>query len=166
MVQRVAKHQRSPTSRLILMVVDRELMHNAISVHGSPSHLIRRCPYLVRSRATETPGTKMTEKPTNKEYMSNVTSAEMLGSDHEQLTDSEKEGVNGESDAVDIGEDTNKVFVTMYGVTSSDVAGKLGPILSSIVQVEEESMEALLDTGLPVMIISLEWLLQLLAKQH
>ena len=54
----------------------------------------------------------------------------------------------------------------MHGVTSSDVSGKLGPVLTSIVEVEGEPVEALLDTGSPVTIISLEWLLQLLAKQH
>ena len=36
--------------------------------------------------------------------MSNVTSAEMSGGDHERLTESEKEGGHGESDAVDIRE--------------------------------------------------------------
>ena len=53
----------------------------------------------------------------------------------------------------------------MHGVTSSDVSGKLGPILTSIVEVEGEPVEALLDTGSPVTIISLEWLLQLLVRQ-
>ena len=54
----------------------------------------------------------------------------------------------------------------MHGVTSSDVLGKLGPVLTSILEVEGEPVEALLDTGPPVTIISLEWLLQLLAKQR
>ena len=36
--------------------------------------------------------------------MSNVTSAEMSGGDREHLTESEKEGGHGESDAVDIRE--------------------------------------------------------------
>ena len=57
----------------------------------------------------------------------------------------------------------------MQGVTSSDVSGKLGPALTSIVEVEGEPMEALLDTGSPVIIISLNLLnsfyMQLLAKQ-
>ena len=152
------KHQRSTTSRFNVA----ELMCDVIS----PSHLIRRYPYLVRSRATETPGTKMIEKSTNKGCVSNVTSAEMSGGDREQLTESEKEGGHGESDAVDIREDINKVFITMHGVTSSDVSGKLGPVLTSIVEVEGEPVETLLDTGSPVTIIALEWLLQLSAKQH
>ena len=48
----------------------------------------------------------MTEKFTNKGCLSKVTSADMSGDDHEQLTESEKEGGHGKSDAVDIGEDT------------------------------------------------------------
>ena len=58
----------------------------------------------------------------------------------------------------------------MQVVTSSDVQGKLGPTLTSIVEVEGEPMEALLDTGSPVTIISLNLLngfyMQLLAKQR
>ena len=156
------KHQRSTTSRFN---VGGQRVNVRCYNCGSPSHLIRRCPYLVRSRATETPGTKMIEKSTNKGCVSNVTSAEMSGGDCEHPTESEKEG-HGESNAVDIREDINKVFVTMHGVTSSDVSGKLGPVLTSIVEVEGEPVEALLDTGSPAKIISLEWLLQWLAKQH
>ena len=98
--------------------------------------------------------------------MSNITSAGTLNGDCEQLTESEKEASHCEPIDVDIGEDINKVFITMHGVTSSDVSGKLGQVLTSIVEVEGEPVEALLDTGSPVMIISLEWLLQLLAKQR
>ena len=56
----------------------------------------------------------------------------------------------------------------MHGVASSDASGKLGPVLTSIVEVEREPVEALLDTGSPVYItiILLEWLLQMLAEQH
>ena len=54
----------------------------------------------------------------------------------------------------------------MHGVTSSDVSGKLGSVLTSIVEVEGEPVEGLLDTGSPItmLIISLDWLLRLLAK--
>ena len=56
----------------------------------------------------------------------------------------------------------------MHGVTSTDVLDnvKLGPVLTSTVKVEGEPVEALLDTGSPVTIVSLEWLLQLLARQR
>ena len=54
----------------------------------------------------------------------------------------------------------------MHGVTSNDVSRKLGPVLTSIVEVEGEPVEVLLDTGSPVTIISLKWLLQLLTKQR
>ena len=58
--------------------------------------------YIVRSRTTATPGTKMIEKSTNKGCVLNVTSAEMSVGDREQLTESKKEGGHGESVAVDI----------------------------------------------------------------
>ena len=56
----------------------------------------------------------------------------------------------------------------MHGVfTSTDVLGdvKLGSVLTSTVEVEGEPVEALLDTGSLVTIISLEWLLQVLVRQ-
>ena len=66
----------------------------------------------------------------------------MSGGDHKQLTESETEGGHGESDTVDIREDINKVFVTMHGITTCDVSSKLGPVLTSIVKVEGEPVEA------------------------
>ena len=56
----------------------------------------------------------------------------------------------------------------MHGVTSTDVVGdvKLGSVLTSTVEVEGELVEALLDTGSPVTTLSLEWLLQVLARQR
>ena len=56
----------------------------------------------------------------------------------------------------------------MHGVTSVDPIDnvKLGPVLTSTVEVEGEPVEALLDTGSPMTIISWEWLLQLLAKKR
>ena len=102
---------------------------------GSPSHLIRRCSYLVRNRTTETPGTRMAGQSMDKGCMSNVTSAGTSSGDHEELTESGKEASHCEHIDVDIGEDINKVLITMHGVTSSDVSGKLGPVLISIVEV-------------------------------
>ena len=91
----------------------------------------------------------------------------MLSNDHQQPTDPEKEADYCESSDVDIGEDINKVIVTMHGVTYTDVLdnAKLGPVLTSTVKVEREPVEALLDNGSPVTIISLQWILQMLAKQ-
>ena len=60
------------------------------------------------------------------------------------------------------------MVVTMHGVTSTDVLGdvKLGLVLTSTMEVEGEPVESLLDTGSPVTVISLEWLLQVLARQR
>ena len=84
--------------------------------------------------------------------------------------ESEKEEKITQSESGDnsIEDDIHKLFVTMHGVTSVDPVDnvKLGPVLTSTVEVEGEPMEALLDTGSPVTIISWEWLLQLLAKKR
>ena len=134
---------------------------------GSPSHLVRQCPYAARSRSTETSGIRNVGQSTNKACVSNVSPAEVVSDNHEQ-TEKREEKINHESNDTDIGEDINKVVVTMHGVTSTDVLGdvKLGSVLTSIVKVEGEPVEALLDTGSPVTIISLEWLLQVLARQR
>ena len=80
----------------------------------------------------------------------------------------EEKKTQGESGDNSIEDDTHKLFVTMHGVTSVDPVDnvKLGPVLTSTVEVEGEPVEALLDTGSPVTIISWEWLLQLLAKKR
>ena len=67
-----------------------------------------------------------------------------------------------------IEDDIHKLFVTMYCVTSIDPVDnvKLDPVLTSTVEVEGKPVEAFLDTGSPVTIISWEWLLQLLAKKR
>ena len=86
-----------------LMLVDRELMRNDITVDHH--HTLLSDALTLLYRASKTPQTKMTEKSTNKGYLSNVTLAEMSTNDHEQLTESEKKGGHGEFDAVDIGEE-------------------------------------------------------------
>ena len=121
---------------------------------GSPSHLVRQCPYAARSRSTETSGIRNVGHSTNKACVSNVSPAEVVSDNHEQ-TEKCEEKINYESNDTDIGEDINKVVVTMHGVTSTDVLGdvKLGSVLTSRVKVEGEPVEALLDTGSPVTII-------------
>ena len=66
----------------------------------------------------------------------------------------------------DIGGELDEIIATMHGISSDNVMGQvhLGPILTALIEVEGETIEALLDTGSPVTIIRLETLLQLLAK--
>ena len=54
----------------------------------------------------------------------------------------------------------------MHGISSKAVTGgvQLGPILTTLVEVEGVAIEALLDTGSPVTIIELESLLQIFSK--
>ena len=53
----------------------------------------------------------------------------------------------------------------MHGISSKAVTGgvQLGPILTTLVEVEGVAIKALLDTGSPVTIIELESCLQILA---
>ena len=56
----------------------------------------------------------------------------------------------------------------MHGVSSDNVTGRvqLGPTLTTMIEVEGEVIEALLDTRSPVTIIRLETLLQILANKQ
>ena len=59
------------------------------------------------------------------------------------------------------------ISTTMHTITlqESDVAAQLGPTLTSEIQFEGCLVKALLDTGSPSTIVSLEFLLEMLAKQ-
>ena len=60
----------------------------------------------------------------------------------------------------------DEIIATMHGISSDNVIrqAQLGPILTALIEVEGETIEALPDTVSPVAIIQLETLLQLLAK--
>ena len=143
---------------------------------GSPTHLIRQCPYVTRPRATETSGAGIAGQPTNRGCVSSVTPSGKSGDNRQKITECKKEVesdkerqperelesekeekiAQGESGDNSIKDNIHKLFVTMHGVTSVDPVDnvKLGPVLASTVEVEGEPVEALLDTGSPVTIIS------------
>lgn len=56
----------------------------------------------------------------------------------------------------------------MHGVTSGSPTStvKLGPVVTAEVLLEGESVSALVDTGPPVTIVSLECIMKTLAKKH
>ena len=54
-------------------------------------HLIRRCPYITRSRATETSGAGIAGQFTNRGCVSNVTSSGIPSDNHQKLTEYKKE---------------------------------------------------------------------------
>jgi len=72
-----------------------------------------------------------------------------------------------ESNNIEISKALDSVTAQMHGITSDPPTGDLplGFVLISLVAVEGELVEALLDTGSPVSIIQLESLLQIWAKQ-
>ena len=124
---------------------------------GSTSHLIRLCPHAVKNRYTEAPG-----KKGNESMDSNCVSN--IGVTRESSQNNYNKDCESRDD---IGGELDEIIATMHGISSDNVMGQvqLGPILTALIEVEGETIEALLDTGSPVTIIRLETLLQLLAKQ-
>ena len=68
---------------------------------------------------------------------------------------------------VELNDALTKVTATMHGIVSegSERNAQLGPIPTAKVKLEGSETEALLDTGSPVTIVSLQFLLEALAKQ-
>lgn len=58
------------------------------------------------------------------------------------------------------------VTATLHGIKPATTSTKLGPTPTARVQLEGAEAEALLDTGSPVSIVSLQFLLEVLAKQR
>ena len=113
--------------------------------YGSLSHLVKQCPYSTKQKYSETPGNR-TGNETH--VVSNVTPVE-------ELSDVSQAGIStGNTDINDV---LDSVTIQMHGITSKPCTGsvQLGPVLTALVTVEGEFVEALLDTGSPVTIIQL-----------
>ena len=123
----------------------------------STSHLIRLCPHAVKNRYTEAPGKKGYESM-DSNCVSNIGVTREFSQNNYNKDCESRDDIGGELD---------EIIATMHGISSDNVMGQvqLGPILTALIEVEGETIEALLDTGSPVTIIRLETLLQLLAKQ-
>ena len=130
---------------------------------GSPSHLIRQCPYSLKNRPSETPA----QNKVGKASIENRNNFNIGKSDNtvSSITSDEKSEDNSNGKQENISSELNKITVTMHGISSIGSV-QLGPILTTFVEVEGVTIEALLDTGSPVTIIELESLLQILAKQR
>ena len=66
----------------------------------------------------------------------------------------------------DIGDALKKVMATMHSISSKESGVELGPVPSALVEFEGEQVKALLDTGSPVTIVSLVFLLKVWAKKR
>ena len=134
---------------------------------GSPSHLIRQCPYQVKGKYSETPGkTNNGIGKAGSEGRNNIGNAD--NNTVSSITPSGGSNILEGKSMENISSELNKVTVTMHNISSNSVTEgiQLGPNLTGLVEVEGVALEALLDTGSPVTIIQLEALLQILAEQR
>ena len=132
---------------------------------GSPSHLIRQCPYQVKGKYSEMPGkTNNGIGKAGSEGRNNIGNAD--SNTVSSITPSGESNTSEGKSMENISSELNKVTVTMHNISSNSVTEgiQLGPTLTGLVEVEGVALEALLDTGSPVTIIQLEALLQILAE--
>jgi len=133
---------------------------------GSPSHLIRQCPYPVKGKHSETLGKTNSGvgkvSTEGKSYSGNVDNKVVSS-----ITPSGQSTTLKDKSMENISSELNKVAVTMHNISSNSVAEsvQLGPVLTGFVEVKGVTLKALLDTGSPVTIIQLEALLQILPEQ-
>ena len=129
---------------------------------GSTAHLAKRCPARKGSGPAETPGRG--HRPGGSQ-IANITPS------HESTQEPRAESVaelRQRLQEAEAKEAVGEFAATMYGVTLGEtrVGPHLGPTPTAEVELEGERVEALLDTGSPVTIVSLSFLLQLLARKR
>ena len=131
---------------------------------GSSAHFARQCPQRHRNGPAEAPGRERGQ--TRKGQVATI-AGQPVNSAREQAPESVEDLRQRLHDA-EVREALNDVTATMHGIQSgqSSRGTNLGPIPTATVVVEGEEVLALLDTGSPVTILSLEYLLQLLARKR
>lgn len=123
---------------------------------GAYGHYRSKCPARGRGLPAEAPG----KDPRGKGDRGSV--AALAPTEPNTSAGQRQEEKDGVSAVVD------QVAATMHSITSEDAqhSSTLGPIPMAEVQLEGEPVKALLDTGSPVTIVSLKFLLQVWAKQR
>ena len=114
---------------------------------GGAGHVARNCPLKGRGGSTEAKGHKVATVVLEKEMEGPSTK-------------------NWSSRVVD--EEVHQVMVTLHGINLERESGRvpLGKIPTTDITVEGETVEALVDTGSPVGIVSMQWLLCALARRR
>ena len=130
---------------------------------GSASHLANQCPHRDKSGPAEAPGRERSQTRGSQVAhisgdLATVTPVEMPKETAAELRQKLKEA--------EVREAISDVFVTLHGLeTGTNSEGvKLGPTPKAQIILEGEATTALLDTGSPVTIVSLEHLLRILAR--
>ncbi len=132
---------------------------------GVTGHYARQCPQRGRTRPGETLGRGQSH--------SRGSMVAQVGS-HEDGQASPQSATERVSDLqqrlrqAELDEALTRVTATMHGIVPDGAAGhvELGPIPTSMVTLQGKETEALLDTGSPVTIVSLDFLLEALAKKR
>ena len=127
---------------------------------GSPGHIAKYCRKKGRAAPVETPGKNSRVASITP---SGATAPSDLAAKHERIVQLREELKAAEAD-----EALSKVTATMHSIipTAENTSAELGPVLTTKLSLEGSPVNALLDTGSPVTIVSLEFLLQALAKQR
>ena len=130
---------------------------------GSTAHLANQCPHRDKSGSVEAPGRERSQtRGSQVAHISGdratITLVETPKETAAELRQKLKEAK--------VRETISDVCVTLHGLeTGTNSEGvKLGPIPKAQIILEGEAMTALLDTGSPVTIVSLEHLLHILAR--
>ena len=131
-------------------------MHQGCYTCGSTSHFARRCPFKGRGGPSEASGRR------NGRQIARITPESKLS---EEGTQQARKQVLAELQRrlqdVEVQEALLEVTTMMHGITPGDSVDsvKLGVTPTAAVELEGEPVDALLDTGSPVTIVSLDHLL-------
>ena len=135
-------------------------------------HLARSCPFKGRSAPVEARGTNQTSARSGPNRTANTTTAN-LQEDSAAATQSnilsKVDRLRQELKAAELEESLQKASVTTHGITQEtplngcdDTTVQLGPKLTTEILLEGHPVQALLDTGSPVSIVSIDFLLKVL----
>ena len=130
---------------------------------GSTSHLAHQCPHWERTGPVEAPGKEY--RQTHGRQVAHISEDKVVVTHTDPPTETVAE-LRHKLKEAEVREAISDVCVTLHvletGPNSKGV--KLGPTPRTQVKLEGEATTALLDTGSPVTIVSLEYLLQVLAR--
>ena len=127
---------------------------------GSEEHLCRQCPLKKKGGPTETPGRGQMRVDRR---VATLTPDKSTGDSQQETAAELREKLK----EAEIREALKMTTARMNGITTaSSPDPKLGPTLTANMELEGSSVRALLDTGSPVTIVDLGFLLEALAKKR
>ena len=131
---------------------------------GGSGHFARMCPRRGKARLSETPGKSQgSNRPTVAQIGPNDPTQNSLNQGPERIAELRRQLQEAE-----LNEALTKASATMHVIrsTGTSKSAQLGPTPTANVELEGSVTKALLDTGSPVTIVSLQFLLEALARQR